>query len=101
MAKKKKTHKKRHVGSFLLGTILLLFAAFGIYEAVHLAADKVTAIRDGSARFTESVDLFRSVDIRFHSDWKVGEFRVKSGYTIGHPVNRRFDRILNAAGQCD
>ena len=53
MAKKKKTHKKRHVGSFFLGFVLLLFAAFGIFEAAHLAVNKVTALRDGSARNTE------------------------------------------------
>ena len=53
MAKQKKRRKGRRVGSFVLGLVLLLFAAFGIYEAVHLAVDKVSSLRDGSARFAE------------------------------------------------
>lgn len=53
MAKKNKTHKTRRAGSFALGLVLLLFAAFGIYEAVHLAVDKAAALRDGSVRNTE------------------------------------------------
>ena len=53
MAKKQKTHKSRRGTSFLLGFVLLLFAAFGIFEAAHLAYDKVSALRDGSIRNTE------------------------------------------------
>lgn len=53
MAKKHKTHKGRRTGAFLLGLVLLLFAAFGIYEAAHIAAEKITAARDGSSRFAE------------------------------------------------
>ena len=53
MAKKKKTRKTRRTGSFVLGLVLLLFAAFGIYEAVHLTVDKVSSLRDGSARYAE------------------------------------------------
>ena len=56
MAKKKKTHsthKGRRTGAFFLGLVLLLFAAFGIYEAAHIAADKITAAREGSARYAE------------------------------------------------
>lgn len=53
MAKKHKTHKKRRAGSFILGLVLILFALFGIYEAAHLAVDKVTALREGSTRYAE------------------------------------------------
>ena len=53
MAKKQKTHRKRHTGAFFLGLVLLLFAGFGIYEAAHIAADKITAAREGSVRFAE------------------------------------------------
>ena len=53
MAKQNKKRKTRRTGSFILGLILLLFAAFGIYEAAHIAADKITSLRDGSARSAE------------------------------------------------
>lgn len=51
--KKKKAHKKGHGGSFFLGFVLLLFAAFGAYQAVHLTVEKVNAMRGGSSRITE------------------------------------------------
>ncbi len=51
--KKKKTHKKGHAGSFFLGLVLLLFAAFGVYQAVHLTVEKVNDVREGSSRITE------------------------------------------------
>ena len=51
--KKKRTHKQGHTGSFFLGLILLLLAAFGAYQAVHLTVEKVNAVRGGSARYTE------------------------------------------------
>lgn len=50
---KKKTKKRNHAGSFLLGFILLAFAVFGIYEAVSLTVDKVSQAREGSSKFTE------------------------------------------------
>ena len=53
MAKKQKTHKSRRAGSFILGLVLILFALFGIYQAAHLAVDKVTALREGSTRRAE------------------------------------------------
>ncbi len=53
MAKKQKTRKGRRTGAFFLGLVLLLFAAFGIYEAAHIAVDKITAAREGSSRFAE------------------------------------------------
>lgn len=56
MAKKQKTRKTRkgrRTGAFLLGLVLLLFAAFGIYEAVHIAAVKIAEAREGSSRFAE------------------------------------------------
>ena len=53
MAKKKTKPRKRRGSSFFLGFILLLFAAFGIFEAARMAVDKVNALRDGSAKNTE------------------------------------------------
>ena len=53
MAKKQKTHKGRRTGAFFLGLVLLLFAAFGIYEAAHIAAEKINAAREGSTRYAE------------------------------------------------
>ena len=53
MAKKTKPRKKRRAGSFVLGLVLLLFAAFGIFEAGRFAVDRVQSLLDGSARFTE------------------------------------------------
>ena len=53
MAKKTKPRKKRRAGSFVLGLVLLLFAAFGIFEAGRFAVDRVQSLLDGSARFTD------------------------------------------------
>lgn len=50
---KKKTKKRNHTGSFLLGFILLAFAAFGIFEAVSITVEKVSQAREGSSKFTE------------------------------------------------
>ncbi len=59
MAKKQKTHRKRHTGAFFLGLVLLLFAGFGIYEAAHIAVDKITAVRDGSVRNAEYEEFLK------------------------------------------
>ena len=59
MAKKHKTHKGRRTGAFLLGLVLLLFAAFGIYEAAQIAAEKITAARDGSVRNAEYEEFLK------------------------------------------
>ncbi len=62
MAKKKKTrktHKGRRTGAFFLGLVLLLFAAFGIYEAVNIAAQKITAAREGSSRASEYEEFLK------------------------------------------
>lgn len=53
MAKKAKTHKRRRGSSFVIGTLLLLFAAFGIFKAGQLGVDKLQSLLNGSARFTE------------------------------------------------
>ena len=53
MAKKQKAHKSRRAGSFILGLVLILFALFGMYEAGHLAVDKITGLREGSAKRAE------------------------------------------------
>lgn len=53
MAKKTKTHKSRRAGAFFLGLVLLLFAAFGIYEAVHLGIEKATAMRESGSKWAE------------------------------------------------
>ena len=59
MAKKHKTHKGRRTGAFFLGLVLLLFAAFGVYEAAHIAADKITAARTGSVRNAEYEEFLK------------------------------------------
>lgn len=59
MAKKRKTHKGRRTGAFLLGLVLLLFAAFGIFEAAHIAVDKISAVREGSVRFSEYEEFLK------------------------------------------
>lgn len=62
MAKKQKTrkaHKGRRTGAFFLGLVLLLFAAFGIYEAAHIAAEKITAARTGSSRNAEYEEFLK------------------------------------------
>ena len=62
MAKKqktRKTHKGRRTGAFFLGLVLLLFAAFGIYEAAHIAAEKITAARTGSSRNAEYEEFLK------------------------------------------
>ena len=59
MAKKNKTHKGRRTGAFFLGLVLLLFAAFGIYEAARIAADKFTAARTGSVRNAEYEEFLK------------------------------------------
>lgn len=59
MAKKQKIHKKRHTGAFFLGLVLLLFAGFGIYEAAHIAVDKITAVREGSVRNAEYEEFLK------------------------------------------
>ena len=59
MAKKQKTHRKRHTGAFFLGLVLLLLAGFGIYEAAHIAVDKITAVRDGSVRNAEYEEFLK------------------------------------------
>lgn len=59
MAKKNRSHKKRRVGSFFLGFVLLLFAGFGIYEAGRLAADKITALREGSTKSSEYEEFLK------------------------------------------
>ena len=62
MAKKKKTrktHKGRRTGAFFLGLVLLLFAAFGIYEAGRIAAEKITAARESSVRNLEYEEFLK------------------------------------------
>ncbi len=59
MAKKHKTHKGRRTGAFFLGLVLLLFAAFGVYEAARIAADKITAARTGSVRNAEYEEFLK------------------------------------------
>lgn len=62
MAKKqktRKTHKGRRTGAFFLGLVLLLFAAFGVYEAAHIAAEKITAARTGSSRNAEYEEFLK------------------------------------------
>lgn len=53
MSKKAKTRKKGHKGAFVLGLILVLFAAFGIFEAVSLCVDKISEVRMGTSKFAE------------------------------------------------
>ena len=62
MAKKqktRKTHKGRRTGAFFLGLVLLLFAAFGIYEAARIGAQKITAARTGSTRNAEYEEFLK------------------------------------------
>lgn len=53
MSKNKKTHKRSHKGAFVLGLILVLFAAFGAYKAVSFAVGKISDVRTGASKFAE------------------------------------------------
>ena len=70
-----------------MGLVLLLFAAFGIYEAVHLTVDKVNALRDGSARFTEYEAFLKKLIGSYH----IVSCNVSRDGTVMVEINRNYN----------